>query len=85
MELAATRPDLVRRLVVAAVPPIEKLPVIKQDSLVVRIKLGPSDDSQWARGTLPHAKFIDLAEYSADLFEAAPEVLAKQVGDFLRV
>ena len=83
LELAAARPDLVRRLVLVAVPPIQRLPVITQDSLVLRIKLGVGDDSQWARGTLPKAKFIDLAEYAADLFEAAPKTLAKQIAAFL--
>ena len=83
LALAAARPELVRRLVLVAVPPIERLPVITQESLVLRIKLGVGDDSQWAKGTLPKAKFIDLAEYAADLFEAAPKTLAKQIAAFL--
>jgi pimeloyl-ACP methyl ester carboxylesterase len=83
LALAAVRPELVRRLVLVAVPPIERLPVITHESLVLRIKLGVGDDSQWAKGTLPKAKFIDLAEYAADLFEAAPKTLAKQVAAFL--
>ena len=83
LALAAARPDLVRRLVLVAVPPIERLPVITQESLVLRIKLGVGDDSQWAKGTLPKAKFIDLAEYAADLFDAAPKTLAKQIAAFL--
>ncbi|MGA2187582.1 MAG: alpha/beta hydrolase [Steroidobacteraceae bacterium] len=81
--LAAARPDLVRRLVLVAAPPIERLPVIGQESLVLRIKLGIGDDSQWAKGTLPKARFMDVAEYAADLFEAAPRTLAKQISAFL--
>jgi pimeloyl-ACP methyl ester carboxylesterase len=83
LELALSHPDLVRRLVLVAAPPREGLPVIKQDSLVMRVKLGTSDDSQWTRGTLQRAKFIDLNDYAADLFDAAPKTLAKQIGDFL--
>lgn len=35
LELAAARPDLVRRLVLAAVPPLDRLPVIHQKTLVL--------------------------------------------------
>jgi pimeloyl-ACP methyl ester carboxylesterase len=84
LELAAVRPDLVRRLVLIGVPHMDQLPVIKHESLVLRIKLGAGDDSQWAKGILPGAKFIDLAEYTPDLFDAAPRTLAKQIGAFLR-
>ena len=83
LELAAARPELVRRLVLVAAPPIDDLPVIRQESLVLRIKLGVGDDSQWTKSILPQAKFIDLAEYDADMFDAAPRTLAKQIGAFL--
>jgi pimeloyl-ACP methyl ester carboxylesterase len=84
LELGAARPELVRRLVLVGLPPIDRLPIIKQESLVLRIKEGVGDDSQWTRGTLANAKFIDLAEYAADLFDAAPKTLAKQIGAFLK-
>jgi pimeloyl-ACP methyl ester carboxylesterase len=84
LELAAARPDLVRRLVLVAAPPMDGLPVVKQESLVLRIKLGVGDDSQWTKAILPQAKFIDLAEYDADMFDAAPRTLAKQIGAFLK-
>ncbi|HEY3655666.1 MAG TPA: alpha/beta hydrolase [Steroidobacteraceae bacterium] len=84
LELGAARPELVRRLVLVGVPPLDRLPVIKQESLVLRMKLGAGGDSQWTTGTLPNAKFIDLAEYTADLFDAAPKTLAKQIGAFLK-
>jgi pimeloyl-ACP methyl ester carboxylesterase len=83
LELAASRPDLVRRLILIGSPPMDQLPIIKQSSLVMRIKMGTSDDSQWALSALPQAKFVDLAEYTADLFDAAPTTLAKQIGAFL--
>lgn len=84
LELAAARPDLVRRLVLVAVPLIDPLPAIKQEGLVLRIKLGVGDDSQWIKGVLPKVRFIDLAEFTADLFDAGPRTLAKQIDDFLR-
>ena len=84
LELAAARPELVRRLVVIGTPPIERLPVIQQERLVLRIRLGAADDSQWIRGILPKAKFIELDEYADDLFESAPQTLSKQIGAFLK-
>jgi pimeloyl-ACP methyl ester carboxylesterase len=83
LELAVAKPELVRRLVLVAAPPMERLPLIKQDSLVMRIKLGTSDDTQWTKGVLQRAKFVDLSDYAADLFDAAPKTLARQIGDFL--
>jgi pimeloyl-ACP methyl ester carboxylesterase len=83
LELAVSKPDLVRRLVLVAAPPMERLPVVMHESLVMRVKLGTSDDSQWTKGVLQRAKFVDLADYAADLFDAAPKTLAKQIGDFL--
>ena len=84
LALAASHPQLVRRLVLVAAPPMDALPVIQQESLVMRIKLGSGDDAQWTQGTLARARFVDLAEYAADLFDAAPKTLAKQIGDFLK-
>jgi pimeloyl-ACP methyl ester carboxylesterase len=84
LELAMSKPDLVRRLVLLASPPRERLPIIKHDCLVMRIKLGTGDDSHWTKGTLQRAKFIDLNDYAADLFDAAPKTLAKQIGEFLK-
>jgi pimeloyl-ACP methyl ester carboxylesterase len=85
LELAASHPDLVRRLVLVAAPPIESLPILKQECLVMRIKLGDAEDNpQWARAKLPKAKLLDVTEYAADLFDAAPKTLAKQIRDFLK-
>lgn len=83
LTLAAARPELVRRLVLVGAPPMDGLPVIKQEALVLRIKLGAGDDSQWTRGVLPKVSFIDLADHAPDLFEAAPKTLAKQIAVFL--
>jgi len=83
LEMAASRVDLVRRLVLVAVPPMERLPVIPKESLILRVKLGLGDNSQWAKGILPKVKFVDLDDYAADLFDTAPRALARQVAAFL--
>lgn len=84
LDLAATRPDLVRRLVLIGTPPIERLPLIQQESLVLRVRLGATDDSQWIKGILPRAQFIELDAYADDLFESAPRTLAQPVSAFLK-
>lgn len=83
LELGATRPDLVRRLVLLRAPPMDRVPTVKQPCLVLRIKLGAADDAEWTRGALPHARFLDLKDYTADLFEVAPKQLAQQIAAFL--
>ena len=74
LELAASHPELVRRLVLVAAPPIESLPIISKECLVMRIKLGAAEDNpQWVRAKLAKAKLLDVSEYAADLFDAAPK------------
>jgi pimeloyl-ACP methyl ester carboxylesterase len=84
LELAADRPNLVRRLVLLAPPPLDSPPLIEQASLVMRFKAGAGDYSRWTEATLPNAQFVDLADAAADLFDAAPHALARQIGDFLK-
>jgi pimeloyl-ACP methyl ester carboxylesterase len=84
MELAAVKPDLVRRLVLAAVPPIDRMPSLKQESLVLRVKLGVGDDAQWTKNVLSRAKYLDLTDHAPDMFDAAPATLAKSIGGFLK-
>jgi pimeloyl-ACP methyl ester carboxylesterase len=83
LELAAANPDLVRRLVLVRVPPMDRVPLVKQQTLVLRLKLGSADDTQWSRGALPNARFVELSDYAADLFDAAPKTIAKQISAFL--
>ena len=84
LSLAVVKPELVRRLVLIGTPPLEQLPSIKQETLVLRVKLGNGDDSHWTRGTLERPTFVELADYMADLFSAAPKTLAQQIGGFLK-
>jgi pimeloyl-ACP methyl ester carboxylesterase len=83
VELAAARPALVRRLVLVGVPLLDRMPVVKQETLVLRIQPG-ADDTSWAKGVLPNARFVELADYAADLVDAAPKTLAKQINAFLK-
>lgn len=83
LALAAAKPDLVRRLVLVAVPPMDAITVTPHESLVMRGKLEPGAHPQWTEGSLPRARFVDLDEHTPDPFEAAPKTLAKQIGDFL--
>ena len=84
LELAATQPLLVRRLVLVGVPPIDGLGRLAHEALVLRIKVGAGDDAQWAKSILPNAKYLDLADYAPDFFESAPHTLATQIGVFLK-
>ena len=84
LELSVARPELVRRLVLIGIPPLDGMPVVKHKSLVLRNGIEPPGALQRAKGLLPNALIVDAGEYAQDLFDAAPEKLAKQIGQFLR-
>jgi len=83
LTLCALRPNLVRRLVLVGVPAVEGLPPIAHETLVLRVKLGAADESLWAKGALTRARFVDMSDYAADMFEVAPKTLAKQIAAYL--
>ena len=83
MALAAARPELVRRLVLIGVPVADPLPTVRQPALVLRTRIETADSLPIAKAALPNAKFVEVAEYAEDMFEAAPKTLAKQIGAFL--
>lgn len=83
IELAAGRPELVRRLVLVGAQHLDRLPVILHACLVLRINPGASEDSKGSPMQLPNARFIDLPEHAADLFDASPGTLAKRISAFL--
>jgi pimeloyl-ACP methyl ester carboxylesterase len=83
LDLAAARPDLVRRLVLAGVAAVDGIPAVKQPTLVMRTRLETSDDIAKLKGALPNGKFVDVEDYATDLFAASPNSLAKQIGTFL--
>ena len=84
LDLASARPELVRRLVLVGAPPMDHIPLIKQQSLIVKVKPEAADEVQWSRGTLQNARVIELTHQAGDLFDADPKDLAKQIGGFLR-
>jgi pimeloyl-ACP methyl ester carboxylesterase len=83
LDLAALRPELVRRLALVGLPVTDRLPALKQEVLVLRAPAETSAGMLTLKTTLPNAKFVDLADYAGDLFDAAPKTLAKQIGAFL--
>jgi pimeloyl-ACP methyl ester carboxylesterase len=83
LEAAAARPELVRRLVLVGALAVEGLPVVKQPCFILRIKPEPADGTARIRAAVPNAKFVDLCEYADDLFDAAPNSLAKQISSYL--
>ncbi len=83
LHLAAARAELVRRLVLVGVPCAEPLPTIRQPALVMRARLDAPNSSHSLKTALPNGKFLDIADYVSDLFDAAPLTLAKQIGAFL--
>jgi len=83
LDLAAARPESVRRLVLLEMPLAGRLPAVNQLGLVIRIRPASADDTLKAKAALPNGKFIDMADYLDDLFDAAPQTLAKEIGAFL--
>jgi len=84
--LTHTRPQQIRRVVLVGVPPMtegERLRQIGQPVLVARVKDDCWDSSARAREFLPRARSLDLPQYGAALFEAAPEAMATPLREFL--
>jgi pimeloyl-ACP methyl ester carboxylesterase len=82
LQLAATRPELVRRLTLVGAPG-PGLPTVSQQALLMRTRSQTADDVARAKAAVPRATFADIADYADDLFDAAPKTLAKQIGEFL--
>ena len=83
LDLAVSRPELVRRLVLVGVSVTDRLPTVKQQGLVMRTGLETADSVARAKTALPNGKFVDIADYADDLFDVAPKTLAKEIGAFL--
>jgi pimeloyl-ACP methyl ester carboxylesterase len=83
LDLAAARPALVRRLILAGIAAAEGLPAVKQPALIMRTRFESPDDIAKLKAALPNGEFVDIDDYANDLFAAAPKALAKQIGTFL--
>ena len=84
LELASTRPELVRRLVLVGTPLMDHVPPIKQQSLIVKVKPEAADEIPWSRAALQNSRVIELSHQTGDPFDADPKELARQIGGFLR-
>ena len=83
LALAASRPELVRRLVLLGVPHIETLPMVKQSSLVIRTQPDGAEGFARLKAALPNATYAELAGAPEKLLEADVKSLTTQVGAFL--
>jgi pimeloyl-ACP methyl ester carboxylesterase len=84
LALASARPELVRRLVLVGAPPMDHIPLIKQQSLIVKVKPVAAGEVPWSPGTLQNVQVLQIALHGGELFDADPRDLAKQIGGFLR-
>jgi pimeloyl-ACP methyl ester carboxylesterase len=83
LDLAAARPELVRRLVLVGITVAHRLPTVKQHALVMRTRLETAEGLAKAKAALPNGTFVNSDDYADDLFEAAPKTLSKEIGAFL--
>jgi pimeloyl-ACP methyl ester carboxylesterase len=83
LDLAAARPELVRRLVLIGIPTADRLPQVAAPILVMRTRLESAEALAKLKAVTPNARFEDIAPYAGDLFDADPKALAKQIGAFL--
>jgi pimeloyl-ACP methyl ester carboxylesterase len=83
LDLAAARPALVRRLVLAGAAGAGGIAAIRQPALIMRTRLETADDIAKLKAALPNGTFVDIDDHANDLFAAAAKTLAKQIGAFL--
>jgi pimeloyl-ACP methyl ester carboxylesterase len=83
LALAASRPELVRRLVLLGVPHAEALPTVKQAALVIKTRPDAAEGLARLEAALPNARYAEIAEPFEKLFEADVKSLSVQVGAFL--
>ncbi len=83
LELAATKPELVRRLVLVGLPSADGLSLVKQRALIMRTRLEAADTLPGIKKVVPNCKVVEMLDVGHDLFEAAPQGLVKQLASFL--
>jgi pimeloyl-ACP methyl ester carboxylesterase len=85
-ELAISRPQQVRRVVLVGVPPTtegERLRQIGQPVFILRPKDDLWDSTPRAREFLPRARALDLPQNGANLFETSAEAAVGPIREFL--
>jgi pimeloyl-ACP methyl ester carboxylesterase len=83
LQLAAARPALVRRLILAGASAADRFPTIQHPALIMRTRHAAAQVSPALNAALPNGKFIDIDDDANDLFAAAPQTLSKQISAFL--
>ncbi len=83
VELALSKPELVRKLVLIGVASSQGLGGVTQSCLVMHISDSLADATRRAAAQLPQARLLDGSEYAEDLFDVAPGILVAQLGAFL--
>jgi pimeloyl-ACP methyl ester carboxylesterase len=83
LALAASRPELVRRLVLVGVPQIESLPTAKQSALVIRTGPDTAEGLARLKAALPNARYAEITGTLEQLLEADVKSLSTQIGAFL--
>ena len=87
IELAITRPQQIRRVALVGIPESarERIGLVTAQPIMV---LRPKDDlwesTQRFRDRLPRARFVDLPEQNARLFETGAEVVTQAAKAFLQ-
>ena len=84
--LAAARPQQVRRVILVEPKDLAagaESPGVEQPVLVLRPKEGPAGVAPRLKDLLPNARFAELAGPALDLFQMAPEVVARLARAFL--
>jgi hypothetical protein len=61
----------------------ERLPLLRQPTLIVRPRDELWDAGQRARHLVRSSRLIDLAEHGSSVFAAAPELIARHAREFL--
>ncbi len=82
VEIAVASPELVRRLILVGAKPDERWARISQPTLAMSIGDGAMPEERVRAGLRP-VKFLHVPEYADDVFDAAPQTLAKQFAEFL--
>jgi pimeloyl-ACP methyl ester carboxylesterase len=83
VQLAATRAQLVRRLVLAGLTSLDHCPAIKHEVLVLRG--GQEMPTQLAQVKIvaPNSISLDMPQYADERFESSPQDLATPIGAYL--
>lgn len=82
LDLAVSRPELVRRLVLVGSPPLDRIPPVKQACLVVTTKVDQPDETRWANGALSNARILEID--TPGLIDSDPKAFAERIGPFLQ-